>query len=208
MKTKEKTYDVFISYGPSDKEIAADVAKSFRLNGVEPFTVEEVESGESISDAIWQALAESKALVAILPSNGPSPSMAVEIGGAQAWSKPIYLLASDSSAVRLPSALSNLRLVPPGGIEDVIRDIKQTADVFSDEDRKLIAEIYLENGTSVDNYFLDQRQLRKATDQFIRRSGRKVGGERLLREMLTMRKRGVLPRIVVKTTSGARRDPA
>ncbi|HEV7225667.1 MAG TPA: toll/interleukin-1 receptor domain-containing protein [Pirellulales bacterium] len=198
MATSAKTYDIFISHGAADSKAAADLAAVLRANDLEPFTGDEVGAGENFTDLMWEALAESKALLAILSRSELSSSMAFEIGAAQAWSKPIYAIVADPSSVRLPASLAHVRHIAPGGIEEVIYDLKHSADVLTAEDQRVLAEAYSESGVSVDAFALDHQQLRKLTEKFNRKTGKIVTGERLLFEMLRMRKRGILQRFPAK----------
>lgn len=193
--TTSKSYDVFISHTPADTALAASLADTFRLNGLEPFTDQEMLTVENWSNAIWEALAGSKALVAILSHAEPSPSMGVEIGAAQAWSKPIYVMVTDPASTRLPVSLAHVRIVSPGGIEEVIHDIKRASIELNDDDRQVLGDVYGQMGVPVDQFALDQRHLRRITEEFHRASGKRLTGERLLSELLRMRKRGTLPAI-------------
>lgn len=193
--TTHKSYDVFISHTAADTALAASVADTFRMYGLEAFTDKEMLAVENWSDAIWEALADSKALVAILSRSEPSPSMGVEIGAAQAWSKPIYVMVTDPASTRLPLALAHVRIVSPGGIEEIIHDIQRASTELNDDDRRILAEVYVQIGVAVDRFALDQRQLRRITDAFNRAVGKQLTGERLLSELLRMRKRGALPAV-------------
>lgn len=193
MKSVPKTYDVFISHSAPDAKLATSLADTCRLNGLVPFTDEDVLVGQNVADAIWGALADCKALIVILSRSGTSPSMGVEIGAAQAWNKPIYAVAADPTSLRLPTALAHTRLVVPGAIEEIIREIKQSADDLTDADRDTLQAIYLDTGIPIDRFASNHKHLRRLTQQFGRRSGKRVSGERLLAEMFRMRKRGTLP---------------
>jgi len=206
MISKSKTYDVFISYSAADAQLAASAADALRHNGLEPFTESEIDASQNLSDAVWEALSESKALIAILSRSELSPSMGVEIGAAQAWAKPIYAVVTDPASVRLPSSLVGVRVFAAGGIEDIILDIVRSADTLSEEDRHMLSEVYVKNGTSVDRFALDHQQLRRVTERFNKKAGKNIPGERLLWEMLTMRKRGVLPRIVTPRKAAPSRN--
>lgn len=192
MASKIKTYDVFIAHGAADAQAAADFAVVFRANGLEPFTGEEIGHGDDVSDMVWEALAESKALVAVISRSELTPSVALEIGAAQAWNKPIYAVVTDPATIRLPASLAHVRHITPSGIEEVIFDLKRSAEALTAEEEGVLAEIYSESGVPVDAFFLDHNQLQKLTEKFNKKSGKAVRGEKLLYELLRMRKRGRL----------------
>jgi hypothetical protein len=72
-----------------------------------------------------------------------------------------------------------LRMSPPGGIEEVIYDLKHSAEALSAEDQRALAEVYSESGVSVDG-FCPRSSTAAQTDREIQsedwksRHGRKV----------------------------------
>jgi hypothetical protein len=187
-----KTYDVFISNSAGDAKLAAEIASAFRANGLDAFTSAELAPGANISDALWEALAESRAFLAVLPPSGPTPAMTVELGAARAWNKPIYGLVTDPTAARLPLDLSHIRLFTPGRIEEVIRAVKVAGQELTDADRDLLAKAYSDIGISVDQLALQPRHLEKLAHRFSAGTGKSVSGEHLLSELLRLRKQGRL----------------
>src|SRR5438093_210950 len=91
--TRKKPFDVFVSHAASDNLVASEVVHNLESAGLETFHTGAVEPGIDLSKAIWQALAESRALIAIISPDFPTHAMGmVEIGGAAVWNKPIFLL--------------------------------------------------------------------------------------------------------------------
>lgn len=187
-----KTYDVFITHSARDAALALDVANACRESGLEAVTNTELLPLADSSDALWDALAESRALLTILPPTGPSPSMGIEIGAARAWNKPIYALVTEPSFTRLPAALSGIHLYTTGRLQDVIREITSSVQQLTDEDRDFLIRIHAETGTSVDQLALHPKQLHALVTKFKRGRGKTIGGERLLSELLRLRKQGKL----------------
>src|SRR5213079_3174949 len=123
----------------ADVALAPALVDTCRANGLDAFTHAMLPSGANAGDALWDALAESRALLVILSPAGLSPSMGIEVGAAQAWNKPIFGLVTDPSLTQVPSGLSGVSLYPTAGIEDIIQAIKVTGQELSDEDRSLLA---------------------------------------------------------------------
>jgi hypothetical protein len=203
-----KTYDVFISHSARDAALALEVANACRGAGIEAVTNGDLLPGADASDALWEALAESRALLTIVSPSGPTPSMAIEIGAARAWNKPIYAVVTDPSSARLPAALSGIRLYTVGKIEDVIRAIESSVRQLTDEDRAILVNVYAELDTSADQLALDPRQLGDLMKRFERRTGKAVPGERLLSELLRLRKQGKLLRNRPVGRVRSKREPA
>ena len=206
--TARKNFDVFVSYTSADSPLAEKFGETFRLQGLEPFLYRDIAPGENFSDVLWDALAECKALVAILPSSGPPASMAVEIGGAQAWGKPIYAVVSDPATVRLPTAPAHVHLLTSDAIDDLAREISLATDVLTDEDRGVLKELYREAELSVDQLALEDGARRRLTESFAERTGKYLAAEKLMSELIRMRKAAKLPRLPAMPKLRVRRRPA
>src|SRR4051794_36075585 len=192
MAGADKTYDVFISHSARDAALALEVSIVCRRNDLEAFTGAEVLPGVDLSDVLWNALAESRALLAVLSPSGPTPSMAIEIGAARAWNKPIYAVVTDPSTTRLPPALAGIQLYTTGKLQDVVQAIKQGVQPLSEVDRAYLTSLYSQMAVPVDQLALDPRQLENLMKRFNRSRKKNVSGERLLSELLRLRKQGKL----------------
>jgi hypothetical protein len=187
-----KVSDVFLAHAATDSTLAREVANACRAEGLEVFTTAELSLGADVGDAVWDALAECRALIVLLSPSEVTSSMWIEIGATQAWNKPIFVIGTDPSTVRLPPALKGLPLYSPGRTEEVVRAIKQRGQQLSDEDRSLLARAYGEIPESVDDLVFDPNPLDALVEQFRSRSGKAVSAESLLSELLRMRKQGIL----------------
>jgi hypothetical protein len=208
MAELDKTYDVFTSHSATDLAIAIEVANACRESGLESVTNAELLPRENLGDAIWEALAESRALLTIVFPSGPTPAMAIEIGAARAWNKPIYAIVTDPASNRLVPALTGIPLYTYGWIQDVIKAIKASVEEFSEDDRVILGELYSRMGTSVDQLILDPRQRDTLVKTFVKKSGRIVEGERLLSELLRLRKQGKLARKRSADRTKPKHEPA
>lgn len=208
MANLSKTYDVLISHSSRDSVLALEIANSCRESGLEAITSKELPPDENMSDAIWDAVAESRALLIILSPSGPTASMGIEIGAARAWNKPIYAVITDPSSMSMAPALTGVSLYTPGRIQDVIRSIRASVEKFTDKDRVILTELYSELEVSADQLALDPGGLGLLVRRFERRTGKAVEGERLLSELLRLRKQGVLARKRSAAHKKPRREPA
>lgn len=194
MLKPRKTYDVFISHSMSDAPFAMEIANACRGSGLETIAPNDLQTETNVSDAIWEALAESRAILMILSPSGPTPSMAIELGAARAWSKPIFAVTPDPASARLPASLAGTPLYSIGRIEDVITAIKASGEQLTDEDRNVLANLYAGSEVAVDQLALEPMSLEELVQKFRSITGKAVSGERLLSEMLRMRKQGRLRR--------------
>jgi hypothetical protein len=203
-----KACDVLVSHAAGDARLAKNVADALRANGLEAVTdAELLDKGTEASDALWEALSESRALVTILPPTGPTPSMTLELGAARAWNKPVFGVVTDPSTAHVPPWLRGVHVYTSGQIDDIIRAIKQSGQELSEDDRSLLADLYRAVGIPVDQFALDPTELDRFVQRFRAAAGRTVSGERLLSELLRMRKQGKLSRIPA-SRSRTRRDTA
>jgi hypothetical protein len=194
-----KTCDVFISHSVDDARLAGEIAVACRASGLDAITHAELLPVANASDALWEALAESRALLAVLSRSGPTPSMAIELGAARAWNKPIFGVVTDPTYTDLPPSLSGVRLYPLARVEDVITLIKVSGKELTEDDRSLLTKLYTDIGASVDQLALDPLQLEELVERFRAGTGKAIPGERLLSELLRLRKQG-------KLTKGRPRD--
>jgi hypothetical protein len=192
MAKSSKVYDLFIAHEISDAALAAEIAQNCAAQGLAAFTKAELPADGNASEQIWEALAESRAFLAILFPGDPSPLMTFEIGAARAWNKPMFAVVTDPVSSRVPAGLTGVRLYPAGRIADVIESIKRSFERLSEKDRLVLANIYTEMDLTVDQLALEPLYLDKLVKQFSQGTGKAVSGERLLSELLRMRKQGSL----------------
>jgi len=187
--------DIFLSYSANDRELALALAETFQANGLLPFVRDAVDTGKDLEDAIWEALAESWAVVVVISHDELSPLMWVEIGAARAWNKPLYVVVPDPTSVRLPVPLASATVLTPQGVDAIIREVKNANAAFTGDEINVLVELYAELGVPADRIALDPGYLALLTRQFHRRTHKQVSGERLVSALIRLRKQGRLPPI-------------
>jgi hypothetical protein len=198
-----RTYDVFISNSARDAALALEVADACRLSGLEVVTSTELPAGREVSDALWEALAESRALITILSPSDLTPSMAIEIGAARAWNKPIFAIVSEPSSTRLPPAMAGIDLYTAGRLEDVIKAIKTSVEQLTEDDRVFVSRLFSELDISVDQLAFEPARRGELVKRFKKGRGKSVSEERLLSELLRLRKQGKLARHGTRTRTSS-----
>ncbi len=192
----ETTYDVFISYDHRDFRIAEEIAEVLRSYGLTVFLdSSQVETGSRIEDVIWEAMAESHALVAVISDDATWSSRAFELGAAKAWNKPIYCVASGPTFPNPPAALQDAAILPLSRIGEVAQSIVQSTTPISDADKQHLADAYQKIGISADQLALQPQQLAKLVRLFNRKSRRRMSGEQVLWLLLRLRKSKALPQV-------------
>ncbi|MBN2580341.1 MAG: toll/interleukin-1 receptor domain-containing protein [Pirellulales bacterium] len=190
------TYDVFLSYPLSETAVAGSVANALKQVGLDVFGLDRIEAGENWRDVVWKALAESSAMIAIVPSEGIlSSSVAVEVGAFRAWQKPIYIIQAGRGDLKLPAYLASFPVYPLSRVDDIVESIQRGLESFSEDDRKTLAIIYCELGIPTDQLLGNPACIDQLATEFEARTRKKVPGGQLVRELLNLRKSGDLPRI-------------
>lgn len=192
------TYDVFLSYPMTETGLADQVARALEQAGLDVFWDRQAGIGleENIQDTIWRAVAESAALIAIVPTEGAFLSnMAVEVGAFKAWCKPIYVVQAAKGQIRLPVYFADCPIYPLSRLDDVVAAIKRDLASLTAEDCDALAEIYADHAIPVDQLLSNPIEIEQLAEEFHLRCGKKVAGERLIQELLRLRKSGRLSRI-------------
>ncbi len=192
MKKHRPAYDVFLTHRRQDAELAADIARILRSYDLAVFTDADMPAGEPHEDTLWDAMAESQALVTVIPDGEASPRMLVELGAAQAWNKPTYGIVIDPSSTRLPPALRGLAVYPRSRMDEIAQEIKRSSPLLSDAETAVLIDEYLRISVPVDQLVLQPALLSQLTKQFKARTKRQFPAEQLVRMLLRLRRSGKL----------------
>lgn len=189
----ERAFDVFLSYSATDTKIARSVAIALRARGLEVFEAAAVPVGAPIRAAVVSAIAECKAVVAIVTADSiDSPNIAVELGAGIAWLRPVYILTSDVPASRKFAELAQVRVFELSQIDDVVFEIERASEPLSEPEREALIGLFRGVRSSVDRLVLQPQSVAALAESFARKCGKYVAGERLVHELLRLRKRGRL----------------
>ena len=195
MKKEATAYDVFLSFALADAKTGELAARTLTHAGLTVFAPGKLESGAKVSDAVWQALAEIVAMVAIVdPENPPAASLAVELGAAMAWHKPIYIVHAKAASTRFPDYLSDYPAYPISRLEDVARSIAALSTPLSADELSSLCHIYGDLGIPTDQLLLQPAAVEKVARAFAKATGREVPAEQLVHELIRLRKGGSLPK--------------
>lgn len=199
----ENLYDVFLSHSPGPGDDAVAMARAaFSAAGLRVFDASQLAGGADAQDQIWSALAVSDAIVVLAtPSTVASAWTAVEIGAAQAWHKPIFVVQLTAAAGALPDFMTRFQVVPMSRLDDVVHAIRTQPAALTPHERELLREIYLAEGTPADRLIENPSELARFAKSFDTRSRSRHSAEVLVHELLGMRKRGELPRLKRGTQS-------
>lgn len=194
MAKNKLAYDVFVAFDRGDATLASKVADAMRSRGLKVFVdTTELPSGTDVEGAIWQAMAESHALVVVLPEQVNLSWLAFELGAAKAWNKPIYAVSAYNSHQNIPVTLRGVEILPITRVDEIGKSIVGTFDPLSDEDITQLGKAYSLIGIPVDQLSLSPQQLMKLVALFNRTSGRQLSGEQVLSHLLRLRKQSKLP---------------
>jgi len=195
MRKLKRTHDVFLSYPFELANEAKVVRKKFADAGLMVFAPSEIEPGYNIAEEIWQALAESWAVVALIKPGTVSTCVAVEIGAASAWQKPIYILTIGKGEHHLPAYFSHYQMFKVSQIQKLIQVISKDLKPLTEQERQALVKAYHSLGIPTDKLLMQPVHIEQLNNILWRKSRLRLSGERIMQELLRLRKRGKLPRL-------------
>jgi hypothetical protein len=193
---KNQPPDVFLTGAADAIEQATRVEAAMLQAGLAVFSALRLPPSGEIWDQLREELAASLSVVVLLGDRpGLSPNLAIEVGAALAWKKPTYAIVNES-ALRDSGALpSDMRVFSRKQVDRVISEILHLSQPLTPEQHRVLAEAYSQVNVSTDQLPRSPAALSKVTDRFNRETGSRWSGERVLREVLVMRKSGRLPKL-------------
>lgn len=196
MINKSRTFEVFVAATRHDAAVADVVQRAFEDVGLTVFSFTKAETGARWGDKVREALAESNAFVAVLtPAALRSPGLTLELGGAIAWNKPIYILLDGIGPSQVPVFLRDFELRPISEIAKVVKAVLRNAQPFSEQHTETLGKLYREIGVPADHLAVRPAELDALTRAFNSECGTKLPPERILQQLLRLRKAGKLPRV-------------
>lgn len=191
----KKTHDVFLSHGVELTGEAKVIAKKFADAGLTVFQVSEIKPGYNIMEETWQALAESWAIVVLIKHGMVPPSVALEIGAASAWHKPVYVLIEGKQEYPLPLYISGQKIFKSSEVSKVIELVSETLSPMTDDQRDVLKDAYHALGVPSDRLLQEPNLIDKLRKVLRRRAQTDISGERIMQELLRLRKTGKLPKV-------------
>lgn len=195
MSTAVSDYVVFLSSSVTEGQTASLVERALTEAGLGVVSAPKlVQAGENIQNRLWKAIAESDAVVVVIDPSRPLPSSTgVEVGAAMAWHKPIYVLLTEAGNAKLPANLGES--YPVARIDDLVQSLRRALKPLAREDQEVLAAVYSELGIPADRLLHQPAAIDELARGFQAHAGRQVAGERLVQELLRLRKSGRLPRV-------------
>lgn len=192
----ETTYDVFLSYNQRDRGAAELVRQALSQVGLEAYTADTIEIGPEVVPELRRALAECGAVLFLLTGSSiRSQNVPYETGMALAWNKPIYILFDGLELSEIPDYLKEFEVRRLSEMDDVAKEIAEAREPLSEELRDELITVYRKHGIPTDQLLRKPMQLKDLADRFQEKSGTAVPGERLVQELIRLRKQGQLPRL-------------
>jgi hypothetical protein len=199
MPKSRKTHDVFLSHSLESAPQAKVVAQRFEDAGLSVFDASEVGMGQKALEEVWQALAESWAVVVLVAPGTMPPSVAVEIGGASAWHKPIYVLTESKDEGQMPLYITKFEVFDISEAGKVVELVQSALRPLTDDVRDALVRSYTTSGVPTDCLLRHPALIERLRDSVKAASGANLSGERIMQELLRLRKRGRLPRLQRRT---------
>lgn len=166
--------------GPFDVVLDIDITTDGKLKDV---------SGE-----LWAALAKSDAVVFVLDDSDLTSEGYVELGAA--WAREIPTLAlSVVAQPRVPVMLSRQPCFHEGALAELVREIHKSTEPMSPAEIEAMSKLYSRHGVPVDKLITVPGMASKFASELKKITGRSVLEQRVLTQLLRLRKSGKLPRV-------------
>lgn len=194
----EPLYDIFIASSSLERELRHQVANALTDAGIKVYVPEATIRPDGLhGDEMRLAMAESKIVGVLVGRSGNVPdTTAFETGAAIAWGKPIIVIRPDEAQADVPIYLRNYRSFPISKLDEAVDAIQKATSSIEPDDRKPLAVAYERVGIPADRLATDPIRLQTLASEFESLAGKYVPPEALISELLTMRKRGLLPRLM------------
>jgi hypothetical protein len=193
-------HDVFLFHSPNDTGLAELVRAEFREAGLGVYSIHEVRSERRVLDPIRRELAESLAAVILLTqATLQSQNPPLVMGMALAWKKPIFVLYDGIQPAEIPRYLSQFETRRVSEAAAVARKITSSSSPFDDDARESLISAYSDLGISTDQLLQKPLAVHELYQRFSEFQEINIAPERLVQELLRLRKQGKLPRVRKKT---------
>ena len=200
MIDKRRTYDVFVSHAQIDRKTAQIVVRALEERGLYVFPPS---SGGPNPKDIWSdvnrdAISESKAFVVVLtPRSLKSQSILFHLGAALAWDMPVYVVSDGITKSQIPPTFKHAKSCSLADLSKMVSTIVRdtTRRPLSVDEEETLATIYGKIGVPSDELLDDPPVLRRLANRFNRKIHASFAPERLLKELIRLRKKGQLPKV-------------
>lgn len=187
-------------------KVAAARQVAQRLSELGPFDVVldiDITTDGKLQDVgaeLWTAVAKSDAMVFVLDDSDLTSEGYVELGAA--WARDIPTLAVAVVAQpRVPVMLAKQQYFHEASLAELVREIHRSTEPMSPAEIAVMSDLYRRNGIPVDRLMAEPGLASKFVKELTKATGRTVLEQRVLTQLLRLRKSGNLPRVGV-TPSG------
>lgn len=191
--TAQTLQDVFLTPGPHDKGLAEVIKREFAEADLEVYGVHDVEPCDALLSEMRRALAECSAFAVILTrATLHSQDFPFQIGMPMAWNKPMYVIYEGIAKTEIPEFLQSYPMRQVGDIDRIVREISESQQPFSNEDRDSLIQTYRELGVPTDQLLLKPLALHELAEKYNSIGPANFAAERLVQELIRLRKQGKL----------------
>lgn len=198
MRQAQPFFDVFLSASKLDLGLAAVVRSRLEEAGLTVYIPEREPEQDSAAtyDHIREAVANARTFVVVLtPVFVNSANLAVESGGAWVWNKPTFLLLDGMSKAGIPVYLRRHQAFPMSKLSRAVATVARAASPLSEPDLKRLFDLYQQVGIPTHRLATEPDALDTLTQKFNASSSTSQTPERLLMELMRLRKQSRLPRL-------------
>ena len=195
-KAPKSLFDVFIAYSEKDKRVALKIKRLLEIVGLQSFVdLSDVNWSRPTLSGAWDALAESRSVIAILGKQSDENAF-IAIGAAQAWSKPSFIVYPPSNPPTVDSAFHRFQLFSTSELDRLVAEVVKSQKAEPLPGQEILVDAYLAIGIPTDQLPILPGALDRLKNKVKQLSGKSYAPELILRELVRLRKKGVLPRLI------------
>lgn len=194
MRAQEPVFDVILTYAPSEVVWAVDIERKLADAGLNAYRIVSAEPGSSLDDT-WDAHAESHALIVLIAPGAMPPLLMFEAGAAMMGQKPIYVLYKGPRPSKLPRYVEQFGVFPAADVDRVVELVSEASRPLSEREQQILIESYTSLNTPIKKLLGQYEKAEQMARRVNRAAGSSLSTDRLLRELLRMRKQGHWPKL-------------
>lgn len=184
---------VYLTFSPHDSAAAKLLKKDLASQGV---VVEFLNQStkQELPNRTRELIAQSEAVIVLATSASlQTTDLAFEVGAAQAWDKPIYVVAKGITISALPDYLKEFRVYPVKDVKKLAARIHQEMLDLSEEEREWLIDWYQNQKVSIVDLIDSDTDEKALANEFQRKWRRNASGDRLMGELLRLHLQRQLP---------------
>lgn len=194
-------HDVFLTFAAADAAVGGAVHRQLEAAGLTVVPSDRIGAGVELSEGVLRQITTSATFAVILtPSSLHNGNLALELGVAWGAAVPVYVLTSGVPTADVPAYLAKYRVGELwGGLPRIVDEIRLSAQPLTDDQTQTLLDTFKRLGATVDDLQRDFSARVRLAEDFAGETGLTLKPDRLVRELLRLRKAKRLPKLTARS---------